>query len=114
MSYVTTDRVRRGQILRRPNARASERVYYTLPAKSAGKTVEARQAYYIKQLRGRLAKLDSHKQFLLARLEEGWVPLWRHRRYIDKDGARAEVKNELCAAPADYRWRVVKHKPGYQ
>lgn len=99
-----------GQILRRTRNPGS--IYYTLPAKSSGRKLETRRRYYIGQLRERRHKLTGREQQVLSALEEGHVPLWRHRRYRDSDGKPRE-STELVAAVPGYRFRVVQSKPGY-
>ena len=109
---IEANDARRGMILRR--TRNAGAIYYTAPVKSAGETPDAWRAYYKRRLepKRRTQDLNGRDRYTLERIEDGWVPLLRHRRYRDADGNRCESK-ELTAIPPDYALRVVKTKPGW-
>jgi len=111
MATTTAALAEHGMIMRQTR-NPTRGVFYTTCAKSTGSTPEAQAQHYINQLGRKKRKLTGREQWIERMLLDGWVPMYRCRRYIDREGKRCEA-SELTAAPPGYLFRIVKNKPGY-
>ena len=102
----------RGAVYRRTR-NPTAGVYYMLAATASRDTIEKARAHHVKRLEKKGTAIMGREAWVLNRLSEGWVPLYRYTRRYKADGTRVEDK-DITAGPPDMRLREVASKPGYR